>query len=100
VHEVSNVDLERLARSQAELSAHVVALTAVIGAMATTASIDYERLEECIQFAAKRLAARHRSILREQASSILSEFEAMQKGLRVEVTKIRNLRKRASKGGR
>jgi hypothetical protein len=97
---VSNVDFERLTRSQEELSAHVVALTAVVGAIATAASIDFELLEDCIQFATRRLAVRHRPILREQASSILSEFEAMQKGLRVKVRKMQSQRKRASKARR
>ncbi len=46
--DVTYADFERLAKSHEELSAHVVALTAVVAAMATTSTIDYERLEECI----------------------------------------------------
>jgi hypothetical protein len=65
--------------------------------MATTATIDYERLEECIHFAAIRLRPGRRPKLLEKASLILSDFELMQKALRVEVHKIRSLKKPISK---
>jgi len=39
--DVSHADFERLAKSHEELSAHVIALTAVGGGMATTSIIDY-----------------------------------------------------------
>jgi hypothetical protein len=95
--DVTYADFERLAKSHEELSAHVVALTAVVGAMATTSTIDYERLEECIHFAAMRLRPGRRPILLEKTSLILSDFEVMQKALRVEVRKIRSLKKPISK---
>jgi hypothetical protein len=95
--DVSYAEFERLAKSHEELSAHVVALATVVGAMATTSTIDYERLEECIHFAAKQFRPGRRPILLEKASLILTDFEVMQKALRVEVRKIRNLTKRTSK---
>ena len=89
-------DFERLAKSHEELSAHVIALTAVVDAMVTTSTVDFERLEECIHFAAKLRPAR-RPILFAKASLILEDVEGMQKALRVEVRKIRAINKRASK---
>jgi hypothetical protein len=97
VDDVNFADFERLAKSYEELGAHVVALTAVVGAMVTTSTVDFERLEECIDFAAKQLRPGRRPILFAKASLILKDFEVMQKALRVEVRKIRTLRKAASK---
>jgi hypothetical protein len=97
MYEVSNVDFARLAKSHEELSAHVIALTAVVGGMVSTTAIDYERLEECVNFAAKRLRPSRRPILFEKASLVLSDLERMQKALRVEVRKARGMRKRDSK---
>ena len=95
--DINYADFERLAKSHEELSAHVIALTAVVGGMVSTTAIDYERLEECVNFAAKRLRPGRRPILFEKASLVLSDLEGMQKALRVEVRKIRTLRKRRSK---
>jgi hypothetical protein len=97
VDDVKFEDFERLAKSHEELSAHVIALTAVVGAMVTTSTVDFERLEECVHFAAKQLRPGRRPILFAKASLILEDFEGMQKALRVEVRKIRALDKRASK---
>jgi len=97
VDDVNFADFERLAKSYEELGAHVVALTAVVGAMVTTSTVDFERLEECIDFAAKQLRPGRRPILFAKAALILKDFEVMQKALRVEVRKIRTLRKAASK---
>jgi hypothetical protein len=95
--DVNYADFERLAKSHEELSAHVIALTAVVGAMVSTAAIDYERLEECINFAANRLRPGRRPILFEKASLVLSDLEGMQAALRIEVRKVRSLRNRAAK---
>jgi hypothetical protein len=95
--DLNYADFERLAKSHDELSAHVIALTAILGTMASTASVDYERLEECVNFAAKRLRPGRRPILFDKASLVLSDLEAMQKTLRIEVRKVRNLRKRSAK---
>jgi hypothetical protein len=87
-------DLARLLKSHTELSDHVVVLTAVVGAMVTKASVDYERLEDCVNFAAKRMRPAHRPALLERASAILHDLEAMQKALGIENRKQRNLKKR------
>ncbi len=97
MEDVTFENFERLVKSHEELGAHVIALTAVIGAMATTSSIDYERLEECIHFAAKQLRPGRRPVLLAKASLILEDFELMQKALRVEVRKIRGVKKIAAK---
>ena len=95
--DVSYDDFERLAKSHEELSAQLVALRAVVGAMATTSSIDFERLEEFIHFGARQLRPGRRPILFAQASLILEDFQEMQKALRAEVIKIRARKKAAPK---
>ena len=87
-------DFERLAKSQKELGAQVIALTAVVGSMATASTIDYERLEESVNFAAKQLRPGHRSMLLAKAAIMLEDLEVMQKVLRVETRKRRNRRKK------
>lgn len=66
-------------------------LTAIVGAMVTRASVDYERLEDCVNFAAKC----YRPALLEKASSVLHDLEAMKKALGVENRKRRNRKKRS-----
>lgn len=90
-------DFARLVKSHEELGAQVVALRAVVGAMATTSSVDFERLEEFIHFGAKQLRPGLRPILFAQASLILQDFQQMQKALRAAVIKIRDRKKAASK---
>jgi hypothetical protein len=94
--QVSATEFARLSKSNMEMSDHIVVLTAIVGAMVTTASVDYERLEDCVNFAAKRYRAGHRSALLEKASSVLQDLEAMQKALGVESRKRRNSRKRGA----
>jgi hypothetical protein len=65
--------------------------------MVTTSTVDFERLEECVHFAAKQLRPGRRPILFAKASLILEDFEVMQRALRVEVRKIRTLKKAAAK---
>jgi hypothetical protein len=92
---VNAMDFARLSKSHMEVSDHIVVLTAIVGAMVTTATVDYERLEDCVNFAAKRYRPGHRSALLEKASSVLHDLEAMQKALGVENRKRRNNRKRS-----
>jgi hypothetical protein len=94
VEHVNAVEFTRLSKSNMEMSDHIVVLTAIVGAMVTRASVDYERLEECVNFAAKRYRAGKRSAFLEKASSVLHDLEAMQKALGIENRKQRNSRKR------
>jgi hypothetical protein len=85
-HFVENVNARefgRLSKSHMEMSDHIVVLTAIVGAMVTRASVDYERLEDCVNLAAKRYRAGRRRALLSKASSVLRDLEAMQKALRV-----------------
>jgi hypothetical protein len=95
VEYVNAIDFARLSKLYMEMSDHLVVLTAILGAMVTTASVDYERLEDCVNFAAKRYRAGQRPALLEKASSVLHDLEAIQKALAVENRKRRNCRKRS-----
>ena len=95
MEQVNPTEFARLSRSNMEMSDHIVVLTAIVGAMVTRASVDYERLEECVNFAAKRYRAGKRPAFLEKASSVLHDLEAMQKALGVENRKQRNSRKRS-----
>jgi hypothetical protein len=95
VEYVKTLDFAQLSKSHVEMSDHIVVLTAIVGAMVTRASVDYERLEDCVNFAAKRYRPGHRPALLQRASSVLHDLEAMQKALGVENRKLRNSRKRS-----
>ena len=94
VEHVRTMDFARLSESHTEMSDHIVVLTAIVGAMVTTPSVNYERLEDCVNFAMKRHRAGHRPALLEKASSVLHDLEALQKALGVENRKRRNARNR------
>ena len=95
MEQVNATDFTRLSKSNMEMSDHIVVLTAIVGAMVTRASVDYERLEECVNFAAKRYRAGQRPALLKKASSVLHDLEVMRKALGVENRKRRNGRKRS-----
>jgi len=96
VVQVNATDFARLFKSDSEVSDHIVILTAIVGAMVTTASADYERLEYCVSFAAKRYRAGQRPALLKKASAVLHDLEAIQKALGVENRKRRSGRKRSA----
>ena len=93
---VNAIDFARLAKSHREMSDHIVVLTAIVGAMVTTASVDYERLEDCVNFAAKRYRLGRRPALFNKASAVFHDLETMQKALGVENRKQRTGRKRSA----
>jgi len=95
--DVSHADFQQLTKTVEELSVQVIAVTALIGAMVTTASVDFERLEDCVQFAANQLRPGRRPLLFAKAAPVLADFEVMEKTLRIETRKIRNRRKSPSK---
>jgi hypothetical protein len=90
VEYISTKELARLSKSESEMSDHIVVLTAIVGAMVTRASVDYERLEDCVNFAAKRYRAGRRSALLIKASSVLRDLEVMAKALEVKNRTRRN----------
>ena len=81
---VTREAFDRLERSHRELSAHVVALTAVVGGIATAGAVDYERLEQCVNFAASKVRLGARPVLLAKAAVLLADFEKMQRALQVE----------------
>jgi hypothetical protein len=94
---VTREAFDRLELSLREMSAHVVALTAVVGGIATAGAVDYERLEQCVNFAASTVRLGARPVLLAKASAVLVDFERMQKALQVESRKRRGLKKPAAK---
>lgn len=99
VEHVKLEDFERLAKSDRELGAQFIALTAVVDSMAIASIVDYERLEESVNFAAKQLRPGHRSALLTKPAMMLQDLEVMQKVLRVETRKRHNRRKRNPAAG-
>ena len=87
---VNAIDFARLSKSHREMSDHIVVLTAIVGAIVSTASVDRERLEDCVNFAAKRY---RRPILLGKAASVLHDLGATQKMLVVGNRKRRNRKK-------
>ena len=93
---INALDFARLSKSNLEMSEHIVVLRAIVGAMVTRATVDYGRLEDCVNFVLKRYRAGRRPALLGKASSVLHDLEAMQKALGVETRKRRNGGKRGA----
>ena len=70
--------LERLKREFEEVKAHLAALTAVIGGITTAGAVNFERLEECVNFAVTGLRPGARRVVLAKASGVLEDLEAMQ----------------------
>src|SRR6478609_3236544 len=96
---VKLVDFERLEKDHLELKAQVAALTAVVGGITTAGAVNFERLEECVNFAVTGLRPGARRIVLAKAAAVLEDLEAMQCALEIESRKNRGLmlpRKRPS----
>ena len=74
------------------MSDHIVVLTAIVGAMVTTASVDYERLEDCVNFAAKHYRPGH-------LETVLHGLGVTKKALVVGNRKRRNRKTRSDGNG-
>ena len=96
VKRVNAMNSAQLTKAYMEMSDHIVVLTAIVGAIVTRASVDYESLEDCVDFAAKHHRPGQRPALLGKASAVLHELEAMQKVLGGENRKRRNSRKRSA----
>jgi hypothetical protein len=59
-----------------------VALTAVVGRIATVGTANYERLEECVNFAANMLSLRTCPVRITKPSADLSDFERLKRHFR------------------
>ena len=89
---VKLIDFERLEKDHLELKAQVAALTAVVGGITTAGAVDFERLEECVNFAVKGVRPGARPVLLAKAAAVLGDLEVMQKALKIEKRKKRGLR--------
>lgn len=86
-------EIKRLAASQTELITQVVALTVILGAVVTTATVDYGQLERCVRYAVTKLRVAQSPIALRRAAIVLQKLEAMEQALQIENRKIRNLRR-------
>jgi hypothetical protein len=89
---VKLVDFERLEKDHEELKAQLAALTAVVGGITTAGAVDFQRLEECVEFALKGVRPRARPVLLAKAAAVLEDLEEMQKALKIEKRKNRGLK--------
>jgi hypothetical protein len=62
-------------------------MTAVVGGMTCAATIDFDRLEECVTFALKSVHPRARPLFLASASAVMEDLEKMQKALAIEKRK-------------
>ncbi|MFI4988058.1 MAG: hypothetical protein ACHQF3_11515 [Alphaproteobacteria bacterium] len=87
--------IEKHAASHLELSAQLSALTALVGALATTEGINFTRLEECVSWAANRLRPGRRPAVLRNAATLLQELEVMRMLLEDKSRKSRERERRA-----
>jgi len=74
-----------------DIKAHLAALTAVVGGISTVGAVNYERLEECVNFAVKAARPRTRPVVLAKAAAVLEDLEGMQAALEIEGRKNRGL---------
>jgi hypothetical protein len=89
---VELADFERLEKDHEELKAQLAALTAVVGGITTAGAVDFQRLEECVEFALKGVRLGARPVLLAKAAAVLEDLEEMQKALKIEKRKNRGLK--------
>jgi hypothetical protein len=77
VGNLTEIEVERLVESHEELRVHVLILTAIVGAMATTAKVDLDELEDCIRSAAKQMRPGWRLTVFDKAARIKRDFDEM-----------------------
>ena len=66
------------------MKAHLSALTAVVGRISTVGAVNFERLEECVNFAVKAARLRPRPALLAKAAAVIEDLERMQVALEIE----------------
>jgi hypothetical protein len=81
----------RIKKELEEVRAHLAALTAVVGGISTVGAVNYERLEECVNFAVKGARPRARPVVLAKTSAVLEDLEGMQAALEIEGRKNRGL---------
>ena len=77
MNDLTRIEIERLVGSHEELRVHVLILTAIVGAMATTAKVDLDELEDCINSALKQMRPGWRLTVFDKAAGIKKDFDEM-----------------------
>lgn len=75
MNDLTQIEVERLVGSHEELRVHVLILTAIVGAMATTAKVDLDQLERCINSALKQMRPGWRLTVFDKAARIKRDFD-------------------------
>ena len=91
---------KRLKQELEDVKAHLAALTAVVGGITTAGAVNFERLEECVNFAVKGVRPAARPVVLAKAAAVLEDLEGMQRALEVEARKNRGLKVARSKSRR
>ena len=81
----------RIKKELEEVKAHLAALTAVVGGISTVGAVNYERLEECVNFAVKGARPCARPVVLAKAAAVLEDLEGMQAALEIEGRKNRGI---------
>ena len=84
---VELADFERLEKDHRELKAQLATLTAVVGGITTAGAVDFQRLEECVNFALKSVHPGARPVLFPKTAAVLEDLEEMRKALKIEKRK-------------
>jgi hypothetical protein len=90
----------RIKKELDDVKAHLAALTAVVGGISTAGAVNFERLEECVNFAVKAARPGTRPVVLAKAAAVLEDLEGMQAALEIEGRRNRGLvssRKRPAK---
>ena len=93
-------DAKRLEKELEDVKAHLAALTAVVGGITTAGTVNFERLEECVNFAVKGARPGARPVVLAKAAAVLEDLEGMQKALEIEARKSRGLKVAGSRSPR
>jgi hypothetical protein len=91
---------KRLEKELQDVKAHLAALTAVVGGITTAGAVNFERLEECVNFAVKGVRPDVRPVVLAKAAAVLEDMEGMQKALEIEARKSRGLKVARSRSPR
>ena len=91
---------KRLEKELQDVKAHLAALTAVVGGITTAGAVNFDRLEECVNFAVKGVRPGVRPVVLAKAAAVLEELEGMQKALEIEARKSRGLKVAGSRSPR
>jgi hypothetical protein len=93
-------DAKRLEKELKDVKAHLAALIAVVGGITTAGTVNFERLEECVNFAVKGARPGARPVVLAKAAAVLEDLEGMQKALEIEARRSLGLKVAGSRSPR